>query len=64
MDFQNQTDKMVVANQLDIMMIDKRNKKMVGVDVAISSDSNIGKKEHEKIEEYQGLKRSWKGCGE
>ena len=55
-DFQIQIDKQVMANQLDIMVADKLQKKAVVVDVAISSDSNIKKKEHEKFEEYQGLK--------
>ncbi|TWW57282.1 hypothetical protein D4764_07G0000010 [Takifugu flavidus] len=47
-DFQIQTDKLVVANQPDIVV--------VVIDVAIPSDSNIRKKEHEKLEKYQGLK--------
>ena len=55
-DFQIQTDKMVMANQPDIVIIDKQQRKAVVIDVAIPSDSNIKKKEHEKLEKYQGLK--------
>ncbi|TWW77705.1 hypothetical protein D4764_12G0010950 [Takifugu flavidus] len=55
-DFQTQTDKMVVANQPDIVVVDKHRKTVVVIDVAIPSDSNIRKKEHEKLEKYQGLK--------
>ncbi|TWW67366.1 hypothetical protein D4764_02G0004070 [Takifugu flavidus] len=55
-DFQIQTDKMMVTNQPDIVMVDKHQKTVVVIDVAIPSDSNIRKKEHEKLEKYQGLK--------
>ena len=44
-------------------MVDKQDKKSVVVDVVIPSDSNIRKKEHEKLEKYQGpkeeLERMW-----
>lgn len=49
-DFQIQTDKMVMANQPNIVVVDKQQKTAVVVDVAIPSDSNIKKKEHEKLE--------------
>ena len=55
-DFQIQTDKLVMANQPDIVLINKQQKKAVVIDVAIPSDSNIRKKEHEKLKKYQGLK--------
>ncbi|XP_051914448.1 uncharacterized protein LOC127596235 [Hippocampus zosterae] len=58
------TDKMVMANQPDIVIIDKGQRKAVVVDVAVPSDGNIRKKEHEKLEKYQGLRevleRAWK----
>ena len=45
-------------------MVDKEQKRAVVIDVAIPVDANIRKKEHEKIEKYQGLKeqleRMWK----
>ena len=47
---------MVLSNQLDIVIIDKQEKNMVEVDVAIPSDGNIRKKEHKKLEKYQRLK--------
>ncbi|XP_076747453.1 uncharacterized protein LOC143421715 [Maylandia zebra] len=63
-DFQIQTDKMVVANQPDIVVVDKQKKTAVVIDVAVPNDSNIGKKEHEKLEKYQGLReeleRMWR----
>ena len=55
-DFQFQTDKMVVANQSDIVVVNKPNMKAVVVEVTIPSDSSIMKKEHEKLAKYQRLK--------
>ena len=48
--FQIQADKMVVANQLDIVVADKWDKKMVVIDVAIPSDRNIRRKKQEKLQ--------------
>ena len=45
-DFKIQTDKMVAANQADIVVIKERNNKTVVVDAAIASDNNIRKKKH------------------
>ena len=45
-----------MTSQLDIAVVDKREKKVVVIDVAIPRDTNNGKKEHEKLEKYQGLK--------
>ena len=45
-----------MANQPDIVVVDKEQKTVTVVDVAIPSDSNIRKKEHEKLEKYQGLR--------
>ncbi|KAJ0057310.1 hypothetical protein NL108_002264 [Boleophthalmus pectinirostris] len=63
-DFQIQTDRMVMVNQPDIVVVDKKQSRAVVVDIAIPSDGNIRKKEHEKLEKYQGLKeeleRAWK----
>ncbi|CAI5667744.1 unnamed protein product [Oreochromis niloticus] len=47
---------MVVANQPDIVVVDKQEKTAVVIDVAVPNDSNIRKKEHEKLEKYQGLR--------
>ncbi|XP_078808275.1 uncharacterized protein LOC144994388 [Oryzias latipes] len=57
-DFQIQTDRMVMANQPDIVVVDKEQRKAVVVDVAVPSDGNIRKKEHEKLEEE--LEKAWK----
>ncbi|KAF7647953.1 hypothetical protein LDENG_00164190, partial [Lucifuga dentata] len=63
-EFKFQTDKLLLANQPDMVVVDKEQKKAVVIDVAVPADSNIRKKEHEKIEKYQGLKeeleRTWK----
>ena len=56
----DQTDKLVMADQPDIMMVDKHQRTAVVVDVAIPSDGNIREKEHEKLEKYQGLKEALK----
>jgi len=42
-DFQIQTDKQVMANQPDIVVCDKLQKKAVVIDVAAPSDNNIKK---------------------
>ncbi|KAF7664173.1 hypothetical protein LDENG_00185720 [Lucifuga dentata] len=55
-DFKFQTDKQVLANQPDTVVVDKEQKRAIVIDVAVPADSNIRKKEHEKIEKYQGLK--------
>ena len=47
-----QTDEIVVANEPDIMVVEKRDKKAVEVDVAIPSDTNIRMKRHEKLKKY------------
>ncbi|KAF7652030.1 hypothetical protein LDENG_00102420 [Lucifuga dentata] len=63
-DFKFQTDKQLLANQPDVV-VDKEQKKAVVIDVAVPADSNIRKKEHQKIHKYQGLKeeqeQTWKG---
>ena len=55
-DFQIQTDKLVMANQPDTVVVDKHQRTAVVVDVAILRDGNIRKKEHEKLKKYEGLK--------
>ncbi|KAK7925836.1 hypothetical protein WMY93_008146 [Mugilogobius chulae] len=51
-DFQIQTDRMVMANQPDIVVVDKEQRRAVVVDVASPSDGNIRRKEHEKLDKY------------
>ncbi|KAF7642383.1 hypothetical protein LDENG_00258740, partial [Lucifuga dentata] len=59
-DFKFQTDKQLLANQPDTVVVDKEQKRAVVTDVAVPVDSNIRKKEHKKIEKYQGLKEELK----
>ncbi|KAF7642179.1 hypothetical protein LDENG_00262910 [Lucifuga dentata] len=63
-DFKFQTDKQLLDNQPDMVVVDKEQKRTVVIDMAVPADSNIRKKEHEKIEKYQRLKeeleRTWK----
>ena len=47
---------MVVANQLDIYVANKSEKKAVVVNVTIPRDGNIRKKEQETLEKFQRLK--------
>ncbi|KAK7877660.1 hypothetical protein WMY93_031672 [Mugilogobius chulae] len=51
-------------NQPDIVVVDKEQRRAVVVDVSIPSDGNIRRKEHEKLEKYQGLReeleKAWK----
>ena len=51
-----QTDRKLLANQPDIVIVDKQKKEAVVIDIAVPRDSNIKNKEHEKLEKYQGLK--------
>ncbi|CAK6950273.1 uncharacterized protein LOC127616771 [Scomber scombrus] len=55
-DFPIHTGKLVMANQPDILLMDKQQKKAVVIDVVIPSDNSIRKKEQEKLGKYQGLK--------
>ena len=45
----------MVTNQPDKVVVDKEQRKVVMVDIAIASDCNIFKKENEKLEKYQKL---------
>ena len=45
-----QTEKLLLVNQLDIVVVDREQKRAVGIDVAIPADSNIRKIKHERIE--------------
>lgn len=42
-----------MVNPLDIVVLDKVGKKAVRTDVTVPNDSNISKKEQEKMEKYQ-----------
>lgn len=45
-----------MANQPDIAVVEKEQQRAAVIDVEIPADFNMRKKEHEKGEEYQGLK--------
>lgn len=59
-----QTDKMAMDNQPNVVILDKQQRKAIVIDRAIPSDGNIKKKERDKLEKYQGLKKelgkAWK----
>lgn len=49
---------------LDIVMVEKVDRKVAVMDVAVPNGSNIRKKKHEKWEEYPGLREKWERmCG-
>ena len=48
-----QCDRPVEHRKPDIMVLEKEKKKCIIIDVAISGDNRIRKKEKEKIEKYQ-----------
>lgn len=51
-DFKFQTDKQLLANQSDLVVVYKEQKTIVVIDATISVVSNIRKKEHKIIEKY------------
>lgn len=50
-DFQTQTDKLVRESQPDMVVMDKLRKTGLVMDAAIPNESNMRKKEHEKLEQ-------------
>ena len=58
-DFLTQTDRLVMVNQLDIVVVDKHQRTAV-IDEATLTGSNVRKEEDEKPEKYQGLKEELK----
>lgn len=50
--FKFQTDKQMLANQSDLVVVYKEQKTIVVIDATISVVSNIRKKEHKIIEKY------------
>lgn len=60
----HQIDKQVLTNHRDIVVVDKDQKAVVVIDVALPSDSNIKKNEYEKLGKQQSLEkeleRIWK----
>ena len=56
-DFMIQCDRVVECRKPDIVIVDKKERKCVIIDVAIPGDSRVNSKEEEKIEKYQNLKQ-------
>ena len=54
-DFSIRTDKVIEAHRPDIVIVDKRSKEALLVDVAIPGDARVAIKETEKINKYQDL---------
>ena len=54
-DFDIQTDKHVVSNRPDIVIVDKKKKSLKPTDVSIPNDVNIVSKRIEKIEKYANI---------
>ena len=62
-DFYIRTDKQVIANKPDIVVVDKNTEYTTIIDIAIPNDWNITIKELEKVDKYQPfreeLERTW-----
>ena len=48
---------MIEARRPDMILIDKKERKEIIIDIAVPDDVRVGEKEREKIEKYQDLKR-------
>jgi hypothetical protein len=55
-DFEIRTDRVIPARRPDIVVLNKSNRTVTIIDVAVPSDRNIKTKEREKIEKYQDLR--------
>ena len=55
-DYEIRTDRIIPARRPDIVVLDKEERKLTIIDVAVPSDANIKEKETEKITKYQDLK--------
>ena len=52
-----QTDHVIEARRLDLVVADKKERSCEIIDCAVLGDSRIEEKEKDKIEKYQGLGR-------
>ena len=59
-DFQIQTDHQLKNNRPDLVVVDKKARDCIILDVACPFDTRIIQKENEKVEKYQDLKREIK----
>lgn len=60
-DFQIQIITLEMANQPDVVVVDKHPKKTVVINVSISNDSHMQNKQHEKFDGASG--KNWRTCG-
>ena len=56
-DFSIQTDHVIEAQRLDLVVVDKKRRTCKIIDFAVPGDSRIEEKEKEKIEKYHDLRR-------
>ena len=63
-DIDVQCDNVIEARRPDIILIDKKKRKEIVINIAVPADVQLGEKESEKVEKYQDLKgeigRLWK----
>ena len=63
-DINIQCDNLIEARRPDLIVIDKKEQKVIIIDIAVPADVRVEKKEKEKLEKYQDLKkeirRLWK----
>ena len=52
-----QCDNVIEARRLDIIAIDKKERKGIIMDIAVPAEERLGEKEREKVGKYQDLKR-------
>ena len=52
-----QCDNVIEARRPDIIVINKKERKGIIIDIAVPADARVGEKEREKVEKYQDLKR-------
>ena len=55
--FSNQTDHVIEARRLDLVVVDKKERSCKIIDFAVTGDSRIEEKRKDKIEKYQDLAR-------
>ena len=55
-DFNIYTDKKISARRPDIVVIDKKNKRVQIIDISVPADHRIQEKENEKVNKYQDLR--------
>ena len=56
-DMNIQCDNVIEARRPDIVIIDKKEKSCIIVDIAVPADGRVHEKEREKVEKYQDLRR-------